>query len=72
MSEHHMSDRERTHEYGHERGGVDMLHATGRFAAAPSHARAAYVPPSFRRIEVVRTQGGAAGAIDGVFGVDPS
>jgi hypothetical protein len=31
-----------------------------------------YAVPTFRRIAVVRTEGGAAGAVDGVFGIEPS
>lgn len=68
MSDHHTSDREPIHEYRHACVSADMPHATGRFAAAPSRARAAYVPPSFRRIEVVRTENNPGPGGDAGFG----
>ena len=68
MSEHHMSGTGATPEQ--ELSGMRPPHGVSRLTHESAHAlpRAAYVPPSFRRIEVVRTANNPGEAGDLVAG----
>ncbi len=64
MSEHHTPERKPTEGLAHDH--TDGLQPA--IQRAPQSARAAYVVPSFRRIEVVRTALNPGQANDGIVG----